>query len=350
MTLNRLRPAALTPLQIAHRVRNRRHEERRPRERMVESRQVKAKTAALRRSLVPEARTIHIRTRRKPIDRAIDAEQHRIEEILLAALGEPRHAIIPGPVLAQTGLVHVVVSGRKAERFPIPMRSPRIDGEENPYAVGRTAHLICPVAEARRRDLQFDGIGRLRLVRRHAHVAVDAAPERGKRNTIVVEALCAALRHSCHLRVERHLLRQLRAGIRPERIEVLRRRRPLRDLRGIVADAPDLRRAFAGQRQPQEPRLGKSSLHRERVPLGQIDAPVQLHGRPEIVKLHLDSACGERFSAPHHCHGECRLLAHGVEEIRVVVCNRKLHVDGKRSRSRETPNQTKQFSIHKIVH
>ena len=289
IVLDDLRPATLASLQVAHGVRDRRHVERGARERVVEPAEIEPETAALRRALVAESRPVDVRTRRDPVHGAVDAEDDRIEEVVFARFRDSRLTVTRRAEPRREGGVHFLVLRLKPGLAPLPVGREGIDAEAHADRVTPSRHVVRPAAEARRVHLEGNRERRLRLVLRHAHVAVDAASEGRKRDPVEVECLRAALRHTRHLRVKRDLAGEARAGVGPECVEVRRRRTPLLDLLRLESRAEHERIVApflcGRQGEPQEPGFAQRARELEDAACRRhVERHVREDGRAEVVQ------------------------------------------------------------------
>ena len=323
VVLDDFRPSALPSFEIPHRIGDRRHVERRPGERTVQSAKVESETAALRRTLVPETGTVDVRARRKPIDGAIDAEQDRMEEICLARLGDSRMAVVVLAVFRLEFGIHLFVFRLKSNFLPLPVRRECIHAELYADRILAAAHVVRPATESGGVDAEIHGERSLRMIGRNAHVTIDAAAERGERYAIVIEILRAALRDPDNLRIEGNFTGQSRPLRRPIRIEIGGRRAALDDFLRLEADAENKRIIPAvlrrGKRQTQEAGLLESGGNSKRN-ASRVNAKRQVshYRRTEIVQLRTSSHVGGEIAGGKKPHDERRLLAAAVYPGRPV--------------------------------
>ena len=185
--------------------------------------------------------------------------------------------------------VHLLVLRLKPDLAPLPVGREGIDAEAHADCVTPSSHVVRPTAEASRVHLEVNGERRLRLVLRHAHVAMDAAAKGGERDAVEVEGRSAALRHTGRLRIKRNLSGETRAGVGPERVEVRGRRAPLPDLLRLEPRAEHERIVASvlrrRQGKPQEPGLAQRARDLEHgTDRRHFKRHVRKDGRAEVVQ------------------------------------------------------------------
>ena len=337
------RPARRAPDTIATVVGQRANPHETLREVLVQAHEVHAESAALAAAVVPDARTVHLGERNRPVHRAVNAENGVVEEALLTAHGNAGGGVRDAVFLHEAFVLRLVLRILFLWR---PGRLERMHVHDERDRPRLRHHLRLGTRRPRTRHVHLERPRPLRsIVRNGEQTPHPLAAEGGEAHLPQLEPLPPLHGQRFATDVDRHVAAQAFPLALPVGIEICRTRETGTDLLRLVADAGTfvaLAKAERRFRHPgiecrraQEARLVKRAFQDDRILLRGIDLARDDRLRAEVVEPHLDLAADTGLAKIGTLYPELGLFADRTHPCRIFARDLERIRGGERRRGRD---------------